>query len=188
MKKTNTILKTLGWMAVIGIPVAGLAIYSSRASAKEKDALLAAEFKPDEVVPADVIAAINAVRGTADLPDVDENLNPIGPMEHVGWWLYRGKWIKVEEFPGTGTVEEDSAFTHGPLSREYIYKGRFRWIVMHSGSPDSPPFGIGEATGEGSAVMPAPTADGVVAARKAAAQAAADAGAAWLDIVIDGSA
>lgn len=188
MTKKNQLLKMFGWMAVFGVPLIGVAIYSSRASAKDKDKKIVAEFKKDDAVPAEVITAINAVRGTADLPDVDENLNPTGPMEHVGWWFYRGKWINVEAFPGTGTVEEESAFSRGPMAREYTYKGRFRWIVMHSGSADSPPFGIGEATGEGSAITLTPTADGVVQARKAAAQAAADAGAAWLDIVIDGSA
>lgn len=187
MTKKNYLLKMFGWMAVFGVPLVGVAIYSSRASAKDKDKKIAAEFKPGDKVPPDVIKAINAIRGTANLPDVDENLQPIGPMEHVGWWLYRGKWINVEEFPGRGSVEEDSAPTRGPLAVEYTYKGRFRWIVMVSAAADSLPLGVGEATGEGSAYAIAAGPDGIADARKAAAQVAADAAAAWIDLLLDGS-
>ncbi len=174
MTKKDYGLKLFGWIAVIGIPVVGLMLVSRRAEAgKTKVAPV-----QEDSVPQKIRDALNAILSSVDLPVLDDAGNPTGPLTHVGWWMYRGRWINVEEYPGSGTTE-DIAPIAAPLSL-YKYTGRFRWMVMHSAAEASPVLGQGDATTSGESV----DADG---ARGKAGQAAADAAAAWVDSFMSGT-
>lgn len=75
-----------------------------------------------------------------------------------GWYTYKGRWIRVDEFPGVYTVEVADIppwypgyYGDGKVSDSVTYRGRFRWTVMHDGSVGSPPLGRGESSETGTA-------------------------------------
>lgn len=109
-----------------------------------------------------------------------------------GWYTYKNRWIRVDEFPGVETIEVADIpawypgyYGDGKVSDSVTYRGRFRWTVMHDGSVGSPPVGRGESSETGTAtraVSFAAVAELTAEARAIAmAEAAAEAGQ-WIDL------
>lgn len=141
------------------------------------------EPRPDDEVPDQIKSFLDKwLTDTAeDVPDA-----PPQPT-HVRWFMYRGYWIDVLEYDDEPEITDDTAWTRGPVAREYTYKGRFRWVVMTGASEYAPPLAGGEVWAEGSSITLAPAPEaGPEEARLAAALTATEQAVAWVDAFLKG--
>lgn len=106
--------------------------------------------KPIDLIP-------KALRDWFDIPaDAGGGKKP-DTATFAGWYSYRGRWIRVDEFPEAAVVEIATLPVWMPapstsgVTDKVVYKGRFRWTVMHTGEVGSPPLSQGESTETGTA-------------------------------------
>ena len=129
-KKSSYGWTMLGYAAVIIVPIAALAWASTAKAVKGTTGGKVTDkpvLKPQDIVP-DVIKKATE-NYFSKRPDPEEVATV------AGWFLYAGRWIRVDEFLANRTVQvEDAAFiapTFGPEDVKGVtYNSKFRWTVM----------------------------------------------------------
>jgi hypothetical protein len=176
MTKGQYLGKLIKGLLIIGVPLLAIAwVSTSKASPNVKPITP----KPADDVPGKIKAAVDA--WLADDGGGGATVDGVPPPVHVAWFEYNGRWIDVQEYDDTASVEDDTNLLVGPLGRTYTYRARFRWVVMVDGSEFSLPLAVGDQTSEGSASSIGPSDEAIQEARLEAAQGAAQIAVDWID-------
>lgn len=183
MTRNQQIGKFLKALAIIGIPLGALMIVSSASGKKKEDEKISPpEPKSDDLVPPELKRAMDNWLGNSGAGGGADGQPQ--PLQHVAWFVSataaaQGFWIGVQVYPDTAEITEDTNLLVGPLAVEITYRARFRWAVMMTADV---PIAVGDTTGEGvETSLAGDRAEAIDAARREAAQAAADDAGEWIE-------